>query len=53
MIRRSRFRTAVGVGWRVSKSLSIEAGCMNQYIWADSGEDRVNHLGVLNSKLKL
>ena len=46
-------RTSVGFGWRISKSLSIEASYMNQFIWADSGEDRVNHLGVLNFKLKL
>lgn len=46
-------RLSIGVGWRVSKSLVLEAGYMNQYIFADSGEDRVNHLGVLNFKLKL
>lgn len=46
-------RTSAGVGWRISRSLSIEAAYMNQYIWADSGEDRVNHLGVLNFKLTL
>lgn len=46
-------RLSIGVGWRISRSLVLEAGYMNQYIFADSGEDRVNHLGVLNFKLKL
>jgi len=46
-------RTSIGVGWRVSGKLTFEAGYMNQYILADSGEDRVNHLGILNFKLKL
>lgn len=46
-------RTSIGVGWRISDKLSIEAGYMNQLIWVDGGEDRVNHLGTLNFKVKL
>ena len=46
-------RLSVGVGWRVSTKLTIEAGYMNQFAWVDSGEDRMNHLGVINFKMKL
>lgn len=43
-------RTSVAVGWRASKRVAIEAGYMNQFIWADSGENRINHLGVVHFK---
>ncbi len=46
-------RSSVSVGWRISDKLTIEAGYMNQFIWVDNGEDRMNHLGVLNFKVKL
>lgn len=46
-------RTFIGMGWRASDNVTIEAGYMNQYIWVDRGEDRVNHLGVLSFKVKL
>lgn len=46
-------RTSIAIGWRVSDRLSIEAGYMNQFYWVDNGEDRLNHLGVLNFKMKL
>lgn len=46
-------RLFVGVGWQLSDTTSLEAGYMNQYIWADSGEDRINHLALLNFKVKL
>ena len=46
-------RISIGVGWRLSDTLTIEAGYMNQFIWVDNGEDRMNHLGVLNLKMKL
>ena len=46
-------RTYIGLGWKVSDGLTLETGYMNQYIWADSGDDRVNHLAMLNFKVKL
>lgn len=46
-------RTSIATGWRVSDRLSIEAGYMNQFLPAESGEDRMNHLAVLNFKVKL
>lgn len=45
-------RLSVGVGWRISTKLTLEAGYMNQFVWVDSGEDRMNHLGVVNFKMK-
>ncbi|NNL50297.1 MAG: DUF2490 domain-containing protein [Woeseiaceae bacterium] len=46
-------RVFIGFGRRVSDRLSIEAGYMNQYIWRDNAENRINHLGVLSFKVKL
>lgn len=46
-------RTVVSFGRRLSDRVSIEAGYMNQYIWVDNGENRSNHLAVLNFKVKL
>jgi len=46
-------RSLIGVGWRLGDSVSVEAGYMNQYIWIDGGEDRINHLGVLSFKVRL
>jgi len=46
-------RVLIGFSRRFSDRLSIEAGYMNQYIWRDNAENRVNHLGVLNFKVKL
>jgi len=46
-------RTNIGIAWQVSKSMSIETGYMNQFIWSDSGEDRVNHVAVVSFKVKL
>ena len=45
-------RTFVGIGWRISDALNLETGYMNQYVWADSGEDRMNHLTILTFKAK-
>jgi Protein of unknown function (DUF2490) len=45
-------RSTIGVGWKVSPKLGIEAGYMNQYIFNDNGEDLDNHLGVVNFKVK-
>ena len=44
-------RSFVGIGWRIGDQLAIEAGYMNQYIRADSIEDRSNHLVVMNFRL--
>ena len=49
----SQNRVLIGFSRRFSDRLSIEAGYMNQYIWRDNAENRVNHLGVLNFKVKL
>lgn len=46
-------RGSIGVGWRVSDKLIIEAGYINQFIWVDGGEDRMNHLAVIHFKMKL
>ena len=46
-------RTYIGIGWRVSNKVSLESGYMNQYIWVDQGDDRINHLAVLNFKVQL
>jgi hypothetical protein len=46
-------RTTVATGWRVSDRLSIEAGYMNQFSPAETGEDRMNHLAVLHFKVGL
>jgi len=45
-------RTYLGFGRRLSDKVSVEAGYMNQFIWVDGGEDRVNHLAMLHFKLK-
>jgi len=46
-------RISIGVGRRINDRLPIETGYMNQYIWRDGGENRANHFGVLNFKVKL
>lgn len=46
-------RIFIGMGWRVSDKLTVEAGYMNQHIWRDSAEDRTNHLAILTVKAKL
>lgn len=40
-------------GWRIDDKLAFKAGYMNQYLRADSGEDRVNHMGVSKFKKTL
>ena len=45
-------RTYIGIAWRASESLTIETGYMNQFVWSDSGEDRSNHVAVVNFKVK-
>jgi len=46
-------RASLGLGWRVSDKLTVEAGYMNQFIWVDGGENRLNNVGTLNFKVKL
>ena len=46
-------RIFVGMGKRVSKKLTLEAGYLNQYVFADSTENRINHLAVITIKVKL
>ena len=42
---------AKGIGRRLSESVRLEAGYMNQYLWIDEGEDRSNYLAVLNFRI--
>ena len=46
-------RSYIGIGWRTATNVTIETGYMNQYIWRDSGENRSNHVAVINFKVKL
>jgi Protein of unknown function (DUF2490) len=48
----SQNRTAIGLGWKLSPTIAIETGYMHQYIPVDDAEDLVNHLGVVNFKVK-
>jgi hypothetical protein len=45
-------RSYAGISWKVSEKITVEAGYMHQYIWVDNGTDRVNHVGVLNIKVR-
>ena len=46
-------RTYLGLSRRISNKLTLEVGYMHQYIFRDSGEDRLNHLALLSIKAKL
>lgn len=46
-------RTFVGMGWRLSSKLTLETGYMNQFIWVDGAENRMNHLAIVTIKAKL
>lgn len=46
-------RVFVGMGWRLSDKVSLETGYMNQFIWVDGAEDRINHLAILTIKARL
>lgn len=46
-------RTFLGLGRRVTDKLTLEIGYMNQYVFRDSAEDRVNHLALLTIKARL
>lgn len=45
-------RLTAGVAWKLSDSTALETGYMNMYSWADSGEDRMNHLAIVNLKMR-
>lgn len=45
-------RLSIGVTWKLSDRTSLDTGYMNQYSWADAGEDRMYHHGVVNLKMK-
>ena len=45
-------RVYAGIGWRVSDSLTVDTGYMNQYVWRRNAEDRSNHLLVFNFRTK-
>lgn len=49
--RLSQNRVFVGIGHRFNDSARLETGYMNQYLWVDSGENRSNHLAILNFRL--
>lgn len=48
----SQNRTAIGLGWKLSPTTSIETGYLHQYIPVDDAEDLVNHIAVVNLKMK-
>jgi hypothetical protein len=45
-------RLSLGVAWKLSGMMSLETSYMNAYSWADSGEDRMHHIAVINLKTK-
>lgn len=45
-------RTAIGLGWKLSPTFAIESGYLNQYVFVDDAEDRINHIAVVNFKVK-
>lgn len=49
--RLSQNRVFAGFGQRLSQSVRLEAGYMNQFLWVDNGEDRNNHLAILNFRI--
>lgn len=46
-------RVAVGLGWRLSDRITLEAGYMNQYLVRDNAANISNHLALFNIKAKL
>ena len=49
--RLSQNRVFLGFGQRLSDSVRLEAGYMNQYFWNDNADDIDNHLAVLNFRV--
>lgn len=48
----SQNRVVVGVGWKLSKKLTLTTAYMNQFVWRDSAEDSSNHVAVANFNVK-
>ncbi|MGI9261036.1 MAG: DUF2490 domain-containing protein, partial [Woeseiaceae bacterium] len=46
-------RFFVGVNSRINEHLTLEYGYLNQYLFLDNTSDRVNHLGIINFRVKL
>ena len=49
--RLSQNRVLVGLGRRLNESVRLEAGYMNQFLIRDIGENRSNHLAILNFRV--
>ena len=45
-------RTVIGVGWKLTPKAGIETGYMNQYILRDNAGNLMNHIAVVNFKVK-
>lgn len=48
----SQNRTFIGMGFRLSDSVSVEAGYMNQYNWVDGSEDANFHHATINLNVR-
>lgn len=48
----SQNRLYFGLGWKLTGKSTIEVGYQNQYRFIDNGEDRVDHLAIVNFKTK-
>jgi hypothetical protein len=44
----SQNRVFLGLGWRVSQRVGIEAGYVNQYSQIDDADDLVSHLALFH-----
>lgn len=49
----SQNRTFIGMGFRLSDSVSVETGYMNQYIWVDGREDRSFHHATVSLNVRM
>jgi hypothetical protein len=45
-------RLSFAVAWKLSDKTTLETGYMNAMVWVDNGEDRMQHLAVINLKKK-
>lgn len=45
-------RIFIGLNQPLNNKLTLEYGYMNQYIWLDGRDDRVNHLAIFNFKVR-
>lgn len=48
----SQNRLYFGLGWKLTPKSAIEVGYQNQYRFIDTGNDRMDHLGMVNFKFK-